>query len=168
MPDTDTEALTQDEAYDLLSNERRRFVIDSLRERGEPIDVMELSRMVAASEYDTAPEELSDQQVKRIYVSLYQTHIPKLDESVVVEHDKDVGTVRLAARVADLDAFMVDGRTDGAPWRLTYLFVALAGLLLYALVVLVPIAVSPMIVGLVIVGAFGVLTAAQYASERRC
>lgn len=158
MADGDTETLTQDEAYDLLSNERRRSVITHLRERGEPIDVMELSRMVAASEYDMDPEELSKQQVKRVYVSLYQTHVPKLDERGVIEYDEENGTVRLSERVADLDPLMVDDHANEISWRLAYLFVALAGLLLYALVALVPLAVSPTAVGLLVIGVFAVLT----------
>jgi len=40
-----------------------------------------VNAIVAAAEMDTARHDLSSQQRKRVYVVLYQTHVPKLDEA---------------------------------------------------------------------------------------
>ena len=91
MSSSNTEQLSRDEVYDILSNARRRFVIYFLRDRREPVELSELSDRVAAWENDVPVEELTDQQVKRVYVSLYQTHIPKLEDTGIVEYDSDSG-----------------------------------------------------------------------------
>jgi hypothetical protein len=105
----DSDTLTQGKVYDLLSNARRRFVISYLRDREEPVELNALSREVAAWESETAIEDLTDQQIKRVYVSLYQTHIPKLNESGLVDYDRDTGMVALADNVRALDTYLPDG-----------------------------------------------------------
>lgn len=60
-------------------------------------------RRAAAWEEDVPSEELSSQQRKRVYVSLYQTHVPSLEAIGVVEYDADEGIVELADRAEAVD-----------------------------------------------------------------
>jgi len=166
MADQAHETLTQDESYDLLSNTRRRFVIDFLRTCDTPVDVMALSRTVAARENNTDPDDLTDPQVKRVYVSLHQTHIPKLANSGVVTYDKDASTVALTGTVAELDAYLPYRGDDTVPWPLAYVSVATGGLILYGVAMLAPIGVPPAVVGLLVITVFAVLTGTHYVTGR--
>ncbi|MCU4802368.1 hypothetical protein OB920_18485 [Halobacteria archaeon HArc-gm2] len=91
-------------AYDLLQNRRRRWVIELLATAdGGPkqLDLLGLSKEVAAGENEKPIPELTDTERKRVYVSLYQTHLPRLDQAGIVDFDHEQGTVTLRS----------DGRT---------------------------------------------------------
>ncbi|WP_232702097.1 DUF7344 domain-containing protein [Halobacterium wangiae] len=166
-PDHDT--LSQGEVYDLLSNARRRYVISYLRDRDEPVELTDLSRAVAAWENDTSVEELSDQQTKRVYVSLYQTHVPKLDDSGLVDYDQESGEIRLTSSVNELDTYLPAEEEAGVPWQLVYMAIAVVGLALYGAAALFPAAfgwLSLTLLGSVVMAAFAVVAAAHYLSAR--
>ncbi|NIB98520.1 hypothetical protein [Halobacterium sp. R2-5] len=171
MSQSDTpESLTQDTVYDLLSNARRRFVLSYLRDRSEPIELSELSREVAAWENDTPVEDLTSQQIKRVYVSLYQTHIPKLDESGLVDYDSDSGDVELTENVDVLDTYLPEREQQETPWQLVYASIAAAGLLVYGAILLFPatFAFVPMTaLNVVVITVFAVVTAAHYYAKSR-
>jgi len=133
MSQSDTSELSQDIVFDLLSSPRRRFVLYYLRQEGEPVELRQLADEVAAWENDMRVEELTSQQRKRVYVSLYQTHVPKLDEAGIIEYDQDSGVVALAARADELGSYLGTDESE-IPWQMYYLAVAVVGALLYTLV----------------------------------
>jgi hypothetical protein len=164
------DSLTQDTVYDLLSNARRRFVISFLRGRDEPIELSELSKRVAAWENETDVDDLTDQQVKRVYVSLYQTHIPKLADSGLVDYDKDTGEVSLTSNIEELDTYLPEGDQRQIPWQFVYAAVAVAGLAAYVAMAIFPAAfdaISMTAVNVVIIAAFGVVAAVHYWMRSR-
>lgn len=79
--------------FDILKNARRRYVLECLREHDGPVAIGDLSKYVAAREIGTDVSELCSQQRKRVYVTLYQCHLPRLDETGVVSFDTDGGIV---------------------------------------------------------------------------
>lgn len=165
MSRQDNDSLTQGEVYDLLSNARRRFVISYLRDRDEPVELSELSRDVAAWENETDVENLTDQQIKRVYVSLYQTHVPKLDESGILEYDQDTGQVALTSNVAVLDTYLPDNDERTVPWQLVYAGIAVTGLVAYAAVSVFPSVldwVSVTWLGGALMAAFGAVAVTHY------
>ncbi|MFC6784644.1 hypothetical protein ACFQFH_01845 [Halobaculum halobium] len=169
MSSTNTDALNRDEVYDILSNGRRRFVIYLLRERGEPIPLNDLSDRVAAWENDLPVEELTDQQVKRVYVSLYQTHIPKLEESGIVEYDADSGLVSLTSNVSSLDAYMPEEERREIPWQAIYLGLAIVGLVVYGVATMASGTIAQPtlnLIGLLVFVSFAAAVTAQYLYER--
>ena len=165
--DPDGTTLTQDEVYELLSNARRRFVISYLRGREEPVPLSELSDAVASWENEVPAEELTDQQVKRVYVSLYQTHLPKLSDFGLVEYDRDEGTVELTESVRELDTYLPDQQRSGQSWAVRYAAVAVVGLALdlVALVALPP--AAQVLFGVATILAFAALAVAHYLQLRR-
>jgi len=167
MSEPDNASLSQNEVYDLLSNARRRFVISHLRERGEPVDIMELSETVAAWENDVERDELTDQQIKRVYVSLYQTHVPKLRESGIVEYDKEESLVTLTSNVTELDTYLPEHERRQIPWQMLYLGLAIVGLVVYGIALLVPLTLPLTAIGIVLLCLFGALAVAQYELTRR-
>jgi hypothetical protein len=126
--------LPHDVVFSVLSNRRRRFVIHYLKWADEVATVRELSRQVAAWENDVSVAELDYRQRKRVYTSLHQTHLPKLDAVGVVEYDADRSTVALAAGAAALDVYLEVVRDEEIPWSVYYLGLGLLTTLLGGLV----------------------------------
>lgn len=51
------------------------------------LDMGEVAEHVASEEYDCSSEQLSAKERKRVYVNIYQTHIPKLSEADIAHDD---------------------------------------------------------------------------------
>jgi hypothetical protein len=159
--------LSQDEAYDLLSNARRRFVLSYLRAQDGPVPLNELSQRLAAQENGIPVDDLTDQQIKRIYVSLYQTHLPKLEEAELIEYDRDRSVLELREAADRLDDYLPTEESEERSWQLVYGALAGTGLLVYAIVSLVPsVPISMRQLGVVIVVAFAIVSLVHYFSER--
>jgi len=90
--------LDEDLILELLKNSRRRQVIKMLSQRDETIVLGELAELIASEENNVPISNLTSDQRKRIYVALYQTHLPKLDEAGLVDYDQDRGTVERGNR----------------------------------------------------------------------
>ena len=165
-PDTDTpEEVSTDLVFEILSNKRRRMVLYYLQHNDGSATIQELAKRIAALENDVSVEELSDQQRKRVYVSLYQTHIPKLQESDIIHYDEERGEVHLTDRARAIDSYLTPATDSEYPWQLHYLVLALiGGVLLVASFAGVPgiAAVSSLWLGLGLVFAFGVSAIVQY------
>jgi len=165
---SNNEKLSQDTVFDVLSSARRRETIAILREEDTPIELTTLAEIVAARENDTSVEELSSQDRKRVYVSLYQTHLPKLSEAGLVDYDRDAGRVQLTSNVTELDTYLPERNQDEPPWQLAYVSVAIVGLALYLAAMTVPsLGISETIVGILTIGAFAVVAATHYMMRYR-
>lgn len=70
-----------DVALKLLKNERRRLVFDAFGD-DETVTTRELAESIAAVEVDRVPD--SDER-NRVYIALYQEHLPRMDEAGVLE-----------------------------------------------------------------------------------
>lgn len=116
----DSEPLSQDLVFDLLSSPRRRFILHYLRSESDSIALTALADEVAAWEYETPIEELTDQERKRAYVSLYQTHIPKLADAGIVEYDTDSGEVELSPAAGVIDAYLPGRKGPDVHWEIVY------------------------------------------------
>lgn len=90
-----SEALTLNERFEILKNERRRYVLEHLLGTEGAIELGTLADHIAAVENDTAVDAVTSSERKRVYVALYQFHLPKMDRMDVVDYDKDRGTVSL-------------------------------------------------------------------------
>jgi len=167
MSDADYHTPSQDMVFDLLSNSRRRFVLHYLERADGPVRLSELAAEIAAIENEVPLEELSSQQRKRTYVSLYQTHIPKLQDAGAVSYDAETGRVELASGAGEIGEYFHQQSTD-RPWQYYYLLLAGAGFLLYVLAALVGVSTGiQFVLGAVVLGAFGLIAAAHYLSLRR-
>ena len=109
------EALDVNTLFHLLRNQRRRETLHALGERDET-SFRELAEAVASVEYDRPIEGISTTERKTVYVTLYQNHVPELEDCGLVERDRDTGTVCLtpAGRqvvdvLADIETRYVEG-----------------------------------------------------------
>lgn len=97
--DDDPEPLSPDEIFHILQTNRRRDAISYLLDREGPVKMGEIAEHVAAKEHDTTVAELTSSQRQRVYIPLYQSHLPKLDKKGVIEYDKPRGIVRPTDRL---------------------------------------------------------------------
>ena len=85
-----------DETFEILKNSRRRDVLMYLAGAEDGTATLsELAEHVAAKENSIETDQLSSKQRKRVYIGLYQCHLPKLDDVGAIAYDKDRGTVEL-------------------------------------------------------------------------
>ncbi|ELY84835.1 DUF7344 domain-containing protein [Natrialba taiwanensis] len=162
--------LSKDVIFELLKNRRRREVLTYLLEADETVTLGELAEQIAAWENDTSVNALSSDQRKRVYVALYQTHLPKMDDAGIVEYDQDRGLISLADN-ADLLMMYLDTDTHRQDrWDRWYAGLSVAGGLLVsaALIGLPGLTALPTVaIAGGVVAAFFVLSLAHVATNRQ-
>jgi len=125
QPGTDSEPhISHDDCFDLLSNHRRRYTLHYLEQNGEEAQLGELSETIAAWENEVTQSEISYDERKRVYTSLQQVHLPRMDEMGVVEFDDRQGVVRTGPVAKELDIYLEVVGEDDVPWSVFYLALA--------------------------------------------
>ncbi|WP_096390882.1 DUF7344 domain-containing protein [Halopenitus persicus] len=125
--------LTQDDVYDILSNKRRRYAIHYLKQVDDRVAVRDLAEQVAAWENDKPIDDLTSQERKRVYISLYQGHLSSMDDRGLVDYDEDRGTVVLCDAVRNADVYLEVVDPRDIPWGQFYLGLSAANALLIGL-----------------------------------
>lgn len=119
--------LREDEVFDVLSNERRRYAYRYLDEHpGDTVSLRELTDHVAACEYGKPPRELTSEERNRVSTALNQFHLPKMDECGFVEFDSLRKETRLTEDARDLNVYLDVVPGPDVPWAVYY--VGLGGL----------------------------------------
>jgi hypothetical protein len=119
--------LSRDEVFNLLRNPRRRTALQYLLERERKATRSELAEHIAAIENDVTPAELDSAQRKRVYVSLYQNHLPKMDEYGVITYDARDGTAELTSEAEVLAHYLDTDGSDSNSWERYYPLLGLFG-----------------------------------------
>jgi hypothetical protein len=108
------EPLSKDVLFELLRNQRRRDAIAFLKHEGGTTTLSDMAEHIAALENDTTVAQLTSSQRKRVYIGLYQCHLPKMATAGIVDFDKNRGTIELLESATQLDPFLEVGTpTDG-------------------------------------------------------
>lgn len=122
--------LPKDIVFETLYNRRRRGVIAHLRENGGTATTSDLAEYIAAEENETTVKRLSSSERKRVYVGLYQNHLPMMDDVGVVNYDKNRGTVELQKCATQLEPYLDDEIESDTHRTASVGAVGLAGVLL--------------------------------------
>jgi len=167
----DIAELPQDAILEVLSNQRRRFTVQYLKQHsGEPATVSELAEQVASWENGKLIDELTHQERKRVRNALRQFHLPKMADYGFVEYDVDRGTVCLTAATANTN-FYIDALTGREiPWGVYYLGCSVACAIwlvglwvgLYPFTVLSPLTYSTFVVAFFVCSSVGHVYDNQY------
>jgi len=118
---TQSERISSDDCFELLSNHRRRYVLHYLREHDEPATLGDLADQIAAWENEIEIDDVSYDERKRVYTSLQQVHLPRMDDMDVVEFDDREGTVEIGPTADELDVYLEGVRRRELPWSMLYL-----------------------------------------------
>lgn len=97
-----TDGLSTDTAFELLAHHRRRRLLRCLREYDTPITLADLADEVAIREHDASLADIPAETVKRVYLSLYHRHVPKLEDAGIVTYSQQRDAVAVTDRAAEL------------------------------------------------------------------
>lgn len=114
--------LSKSDIFGILQNDRRRCVLEVLRNKGNQ-SVRSLSEEIARLEAGT--EEPKSSIRKSVYVSLIQTHIPKMESLGVVAYDREKDSVELLPASRNFDVYMETVKKGDIPWSQYYLGVSI-------------------------------------------
>jgi len=113
--DADEGTLSTDDAFHLLQNSRRRGVLRYIRGRpdADSFEMRDIAEQVAAWEQGKPIGAITSTERQRVYIALYQSHLPKLDEHGVIEYDQSRGMVRATPLAEEIGRYLdVDDRRD--------------------------------------------------------
>lgn len=117
--------LEEVELHSVLSNERRWMMLELLAESGKSMSARELSERIAEWETGQRPPPRNARQ--SAYVSLMQTHLPKLIQLDIVEFDESAKTVRFGSRGAQVSKHIgLESKSFSSNYRLVIGFVGIA------------------------------------------
>ena len=88
----ESERLSLDAVYGILSESRRRYLLYYFLEN-DHANIESVSLQIAAWEEDEPIETVSEAQKQRVTTSLIHSHLPKLEDHGLIEHDSRTGDV---------------------------------------------------------------------------
>lgn len=109
-------SISKDDLFHLLQNGRRRAVLRyfASHPEQEEFNMRTVAEAIAAWENETTVEQLSSDQRQRVYIALYQSHLPKLDEYGVIEYNQSRGQI-VPTPLTALFAPYLEAEFDAAP-----------------------------------------------------
>ncbi|WP_254820921.1 DUF7344 domain-containing protein [Haloglomus halophilum] len=104
-------SISKDDAFHILQNSRRRAVLRYLaaHDEEERFVMRDLAEEVAAWEHDTTVQQLVSDERQRVYIALYQSHLPKLDDHDIIEYNQSRGVVEPTELVDALAPYLDEG-----------------------------------------------------------
>ena len=90
MDEDSSKTFSESDVYALLAHARRRLILRVLQDFETPMLTTELAEIIADCETDSP----TTRKRQIILLSLYHTHLPKLNEATVVDYDRERGTVQ--------------------------------------------------------------------------
>lgn len=162
--------LSRDDVFQVLSNRRRRYALHYLKQEGDLTSIGELAENIAAWENGTSVGEVTSSERKRVYISLLQLHLPRMEEVGLVEFNRSRGVVEPLPRMFDVDVYLEVVPDNEIPWSNFYLGLAVTnlGFLGAGLLNVFPFSLVPgLLWGLVVAVMFGVSALLDYRSGRK-
>ncbi len=165
--DTD---LGLDQIFEMLKNQRRRYVLQYLRKVDQQVTLGTLSEQIAAWENDKAVEQITSDERKRVYVGLYQVHLPKLDDADIVTFDKARDSIEPGSNIGLLYRYLDQpDRKTGRCWATDYVSLAAATgvflLVAVAVQAIIPVPAVSVVAGVSLI-AFATTALVHYRTKR--
>lgn len=136
----DGNGISRDDLFEILSNRRRRQVIQFLEQQADGrADLSDVVDRVAARENETGVEGLSYDDRKSVHISLYQHHAPKMDEAGVIDYDERTGEMRLTEAAGNLTGYLDPPEEPIVRWELYFPVLSALGGVLVAVGWLTPV-----------------------------
>ena len=106
------ESLPLDQVFGILKNQRRRYVLKYLHEADGQASLSDIAEQIAAWENDKEVRQISSSERKRVYVGLYQCHLPKMDGADVIDFNKPRGTIEIGKNADSVYTYLDTGDGD--------------------------------------------------------
>lgn len=152
--------------FTVLSNHRRRYALFACNQTDGETTLSDVAEQVASWEYEKPISEVTSAERKRVYTSIQQHHLSKLEQAGLVTVEKD--RIRSTEMARNLDIYLDVVPEKNIPWAIYYL--ALSGIGAFTVGIAhvgwLPEQISPTIVGLgfaILVG----LSATTHALQSR-
>jgi hypothetical protein len=127
VPQGQTEGtIAESDIHDVLRNDRRRLVLEQLAEGSDRQTVSDLAEYIATIESGEDPPPRNVRQ--SVYISLHQTHLPKLDDLGIVEYDSSSKSVIRAENADDVAVYMEVVPRNAISWAEYYFGLGVLGL----------------------------------------
>lgn len=168
-PERSEQRPTKDEIFDILRNRRRRYVLRYLDEHDGIVQLGELAEALANWEKEDDGAYITHRDRKRAYVSLYQTHLPKLDRAGVIEYNQPRGTVEIGPDYWYITGYLNHTHDSTLLWHRLYLGSAVASVSVLGLAQLTTfpfVAISDVIWFVFVLVMFGSVVLAQQVATR--
>lgn len=94
-----------DRLFACLSSRRRRYALVCLRDH-QSMTLADLADEVAVMEHDRRIDEIPADAVMRVYLSLYHTHVPKLEAADLVEYYQSEDSVTVGDDIEEVAPFI--------------------------------------------------------------
>lgn len=108
------------EAFDILGNDRRRYALHHLMSTDEPIDIGDLAQRIAAWENGVDADDVTPTERRRVYISLYQIHLPRMESVGILDYESLNDTIHLTDRGENLRVYMEVIEGNDIPWSEFY------------------------------------------------
>lgn len=112
------EPLPETDIHEILSNGRRRKVIEHLQNEPNEVSVRDLAARIAEAETGESPPPSNIRN--SAYISLHQTHLPRLDETGIIHYEEDRKTVSLRKPARQANVYMEVVTQYGITWSTYY------------------------------------------------
>jgi hypothetical protein len=118
----DEGGLSQEEIFEILSNTRRRYVLQYIKQRPDTdtFGLREIVSQVAAWENDKPVETVETNERKTVYTSLMQTHLPRLDEFGVISYDRQRSEITATDSLERVQVYMEYVPEEDISWGQYY------------------------------------------------
>lgn len=141
--DAPSSDLGADEFFHALQAERRRHTLRYLLENDGPVEVAELAEWITSHQHGAIEAVPDSEAYQRTYLSLYQSHLPKLDGLGLVDYDQASETVASTGTTACIEPYLdapveraaappTDDTQAGTAWRRYYAGASAVGTALLA------------------------------------
>lgn len=127
----DDPELPLDQVFEILKNSRRRQTLHYLFENGGTASLSDLAEHIAAIENDIEVRAITSSQRKRVYVGLYQCHLPKMDGMDIIDFEKNRGTVEIGPNAERLKPYIE--QSEELAWDRLYAGVTVGATALFGL-----------------------------------
>jgi hypothetical protein len=102
------------EIHNILANQRRRVALEHLGSVPGRTTVRELSEVIATAETGESPPPRNVRE--SVYISLHQTHLPKLHGLGIVDYNRETKEITLLDAARDVDLYMEVVTKHGITW----------------------------------------------------
>lgn len=114
-------SIAKDDLFHLLQNGRRRAALRyfAAQPEREEFDMRTLAEEIAAWENGIPVQQLDSDQRQRVYIALYQSHLPKLDDLGVIEYNQSRGTIEPTPLVDEVVQYLEPASDDSGGMTVT-------------------------------------------------